>query len=565
MEKIRNLKEMLEKSGKLYGEKIAYKIKLEPGVYKKITHNQVRKMIDNLGTALIDMGLKGKRIAVIGENRYEWEIAYLATVCGTGIIVPLDKLLTKEELEELIKRAEVDAIFYSEKYEKIVEDIKESGKTNLKYLISMDLKESQGDKYSQLELISKGEELIQSGDTRFIDADIKNEEMSIMLFTSGTTSVSKVVALSHKNVTSNLMDLAEILPIDSTDRFLSFLPLHHVFECTVGFLFSLYVGAETDFCEGVRHIVENVNEYKITVLTSVPAVYENIYKNIKSNLVKLNKWEEIEINIEKSKDKTLEEKKRIFKEIHNILGGNLKIMLCGAAALDPIVGKGYLDLGFNLIQGYGLTEASPAVCIGTGETTKISSVGKAIPHVDIDIRNVNNEGIGEIWIKGPNIMLEYYNNPKATQEVLKDGWFNTGDLGNLDDDGYLYISGRKKNVIVLRNGKNIYPEELESLINKIDYVNESMIFGKEMSENKNDIKIFAKIIYNEEVLKNKYRINSNEEIYELINKDIKSINKCIPVYKTIKGSILSKIPLIKTTTNKVKRQEELKLIETNQI
>ena len=296
---IRNLKEMLNKTKDLYKNKTAYKIKNEKNEYIEISHEQVRNTINYLGTKLIDIGLKNKRIAIIGENRYEWEIAYLSIVCGTGIVVPLDKSLPENELESLIKRSEVEAIFFSEKYEEILKKIKEKDDNNLKYLISMDRKENSHQIYSQSILIREGEKLVQNGNISFIDAKINNEDMSIMLFTSGTTSASKVVALSHKNICSNLMAIGNTLEITSDDIFLSVLPVHHVFECTVGFLFSLYRGSTTVFCEGVRHIIDNLKEHKVTVMACVPGIYERIFGFIRKNLEKQGKLQNI---LEKEKE-----------------------------------------------------------------------------------------------------------------------------------------------------------------------------------------------------------------------------------------------------------------------
>ena len=280
---ITDLKDMLKKSGKKYGKNIAYKIRKEEGKYKTYTHEEVRKMIDGLGTSLIDMGLKDKRIAVIGENRFEWEIAYLSIVCGTGIVVPLDKSLPENELESLLKRSEVEAIICSGKY---IETLKKVRNKNLKYIISMDLEKTEDEIISQKELIEKGKKLVENGDTRFTNAEIDNKKMSIMLFTSGTTSQSKAVALSHKNICSNLMDIASTLDVNSKDIFLSFLPLHHVFECTVGFLYPLYIGAQIVFSDGIRHIPENLKEYKASVMASVPAIYERLFKIVRKQIEK---------------------------------------------------------------------------------------------------------------------------------------------------------------------------------------------------------------------------------------------------------------------------------------
>lgn len=558
---VTDLKDMLNKTRNLYGEKIGYKVKLNEGEYETYTHNEIRDMINYLGTALINLGLKDKRIAVIGENRYEWELSYLSVVCGTGIVVPLDKSLPANELEELIERSEVEAIFYSKQYEETVERIKYSEKNKLKHLISMDSKNHIEGIYSQKELIEQGKELVEKGDRSFIDAKINPEEMSIMLFTSGTTSKSKVVALSHKNMVSNVMDFASVLDVNSEDRILSFLPLHHVFECTVGMLYSLYIGAERDFCQGIRHILENLNEYKTTFAAFVPAIYENMYKNIIKNLEKQGKLEVVKKLMNENKHKTMTEKKEVFKEIHNIFGGNIKLFISGAAALDPEVEEAFRDWGINLCQGYGLTETSPVIGVETNENFRVGSIGKALPHIEAKIEDANEDGMGELVVKGPNVMIGYYNDEKATKEVLNNGWFRTGDLAKIDEDGYIFICGRKKSVIVLKNGKNIFPEEMEALVNKIEGVNESFIFGKQQSEDKEDIKINVKIIFDREIIKEAYKVEKDEEIYDVLLDKIKDINQIMPKYKAIRGIIISEEPLLKTTTNKIKRQANLEIIE----
>lgn len=558
--KITDLKDMLNKTREIYGEKPAYKIKQEQGKYKIFTHKEVREMVDSLGTALINLGLKGKRIAVIGENRYEWEIAYLSIVCGTGVVVPLDKSLPENELEDLIERSEIETIFYSEKYSESIEKIRYSGKNKLKHLITMDSKIHSEGIYSQSELIETGAKLIKEGNTEFINSKINPEEMSIMLFTSGTTSKSKVVALSHKNICSNLMDIGSILDVTSEDTLLSILPIHHVFECTVGFLFSLYKGAQTVFCDGLRHIVENLKEYNVSVMACVPAIYERIFTIIRKQIEKQEKLEEILEKEEKYKDEPIEEKKKIFKEIHDMLGGNIKLFISGAAALDPKIETKFRLLGLNIVQGYGLTETSPVVAIGTNKYYKTGSIGKTVPSVEAKIVDSNQEGIGELIVKGPSIMLGYAENPKATKEAIKDEWFYTGDLAKIDEEGYIFICGRKKSVIVLKNGKNIFPEEMENLVNKIEGVKESFIFGKQKSEDKDDIKINVEIVFDREIVEDAYKVKTDEEIYEVLSKKIKEINQTMPKYKAIRGIILTEVPLIKTTTNKIKRQENLNAI-----
>ena len=337
----------------------------------------------------------------------------------------------------------------------------------------------------------------------------------------------------------------------------------YVFECTVGFLFSLYCGAQTVFCDGMRHIVENMNEYNVSVMASVPAIYERIFKIIRKNLEKQGKLDKILEDEEKYKNSSMEKKKEIFREIHDMLGGNVKLMISGAASLEPTIESKFRILGFNLVQGYGLTETSPVVAIGNKKYHKVGSIGKELPSMKTKIVNIDKDGIGELIVKGPTVMLEYYGNKKATKDAIIDGWFYTGDLAKIDDEGYIFICGRKKSVIVLKNGKNIFPEEMENLVNRIEGVEESFIFGKQMSEDKNDIKIFVKIVYNEEIAKNVYKVETEEEIYKQINERIKEINQTMPKYKSIKGMILTKEPLIKTTTNKIKREKNLEAILKN--
>ena len=559
---ISDLKDMLQKSGDLYGDNIAYKIKRN-GEYITFSHKEIRKMINGLGTSLINMGLKGKRIAVIGENRYEWEIAYLAIACGTGIVVPLDKSLPENELRNLIERSGIEAIFYTKKYEDSLIKMKHECIGKLKHLINMDLDMHTDGIYSEMELVQYGKNLVEDGNRDFVDAKIDAEKMGVMLFTSGTTSASKIVALSHKNICSNLMDIASVLDINDQDVFLSFLPLHHVFECTVGFLFSLYKGAQTVFADGIRHIVENMNEYHVTVMASVPAIYERIFKIISKQLENKNLRENILKLEEEHKESSMEEKKKVFAEIHEMLGGNVRLLISGAASLDPTIEEKYRKLGLNMVQGYGLTETSPVVAVGNKIFNRVGSVGKTVPHVKAKIVNADKDGMGELVVSGPSIMLEYYQNEEATKDALRDGWFYTGDLAKIDNDGYIFICGRKKSVIVLKNGKNIFPEEMENLLNRIEGVEESFIYGMPVSEDPNDLKIFAEVVYNEDIVMKAYKVEDFDGIYDAIFQKVKEINKTMPPYKAIRGITLTKESLIKTTTGKIKRNENLKKVLKN--
>lgn len=563
MPKYENLKEMLEKSGEIYGDRPAYLFKTEePGKFREITHKQFREEINNLGTALIDMGLKDKRIAVISENRYEWGLAYLAIAAGTGIVVPLDKALPNNEIESLILRSEVEAIFYSSKYDAIMEEIKEKNNSNIKFFISMDLERETNGIYSQAELISKGKKLIENGNRDFLDAKINNEEMGIMLFTSGTTAMSKAVMLSHQNLCANLFDIASTIKVDENDRFLSFLPLHHTFECTTGFIYPVSKGSAIAFCDGIRHIAENLKEYQISVMVSVPILFESMYKKVMKNIEKKGKLDTVKKGIKISQFLLkigIDIRKKLFKEIHDNLGGKLRLFVAGGAALDPDTEKGFNELGVATYQGYGLTESSPVISAEDDKYRRLGSIGKAFPSLDVKIIEPNEEGIGELVAKGPSIMLGYYNNEEATKETIdEDGWLHTGDLAKIDKDGYIFISGRKKFVIVLKNGKNIYPEELETLINKIEGIKESFVYGK--PEDDGDYKICSKIVYDEEMAEEVFGTSDEEKLKELIWQEVKKVNKTMPAYKYVREISITKEDLIKTTTQKIKRFEEIKTV-----
>lgn len=558
-----NLKVMLKKSGELHGDRPAYIFKTnEPGKFREITHKEFRNDINALGTKLIDLGLKDKRIAVISENRYEWGVVYLSVVAGTGVIVPLDKSLPDNEIESLIIRSGVEAIFYSSKYNDIMNKIKEQGNTQLKYFISMDLDKETDGMLSQKELIAEGKELLNSGNEKFLKAEIDNEKMSIMLFTSGTTAMSKAVMLSHKNICANLKDITSVIKLYPEDRFLSFLPLHHTFECTVGFLYPISIGGAIAFCDGIRHIAENIKEYQITAMISVPILFEAMYKKVIKGIEKKGKLETVQKGIKISNTLLkigIDVRKKLFKDIHNTLGGKVRLFVSGGAALDPEAEKGFNDLGFTMYQGYGLTESSPVIAAEDDKYRRIGSIGKAFPSLDVKIDDPNEEGVGELLAKGPSIMLGYYDNEETTKETIdSEGWLHTGDLAKIDKDGYIFISGRKKFVIVLKNGKNIYPEELETLVNKIEGIKESFVYGK--PEDDGDYKICAKIVYDKDIVKEIYKIEDENELKEVIWQEIKKINKTMPAYKYIREISLTQKELIKTTTQKVKRFEEMKTV-----
>ncbi|MCX4302724.1 MAG: AMP-binding protein [Clostridia bacterium] len=560
-----NLKEMMKNSKEKYANEVAFKFKTEiPGKLRTENYEEFTDKVDALGTALISIGLKDKRIAVISENRYEWALAYLSIANGTGVVVPLDKSLPENEIISSIERSEVEAIFYSSKYDEIMEKVKKENIGKIKYFISMDSDKTEDKIYSQNELVELGRGLIKNGARSFLDAEIDNNAMAIMIFTSGTTSKSKAVMLSHANIVANIKDITSVFDVRVGDTMLSFLPIHHTFESTVGFLYPMSVGASIAYCEGIRHIADNIREYKISVMISVPLLFESMYKKVMQSVEKKGKTKAIKIGVKISnilRKFGIDKRRQIFKEIHESLGGNLRLFVSGAAAFDPELEKGLNELGIDTYQGYGLTEASPVIASEHKSCTRIGSIGKLFPSLEGKIVDPNEQGIGELAVKGPTVMLGYYQNEEATKETIVDGWLHTGDLAYFDKDDYIFITGRKKNVIVLKNGKNVYPEEIETLINKIEGVKESFVFGKPEIDDDKDLKLSAKIVYDPDEMKEKFGLEDVEEIKKKLWADVKLINKKMPTYKYIKELYITDKELIKTTTQKVKRFEEIKTIK----
>ena len=563
VEKYTDIRDMLRKSGEKYGDRPAYIFRTDvPGKFREITHKEFRNQVNQLGTRLIDLGLKDKRIAVIGENCYEWCVSYLSIVCGTGVVVPLDKSLPDNEIESLILRSEVEAIFYTEKYNEIMNTLKEKGNTKIKFFISMSIEEKQNDIYSVKQLIEEGNKLLQDGNREFLDAKINPDVMNIMLFTSGTTAMSKAVMLSQKNIVSNLFDIASTIKLVPEDRMLSFLPLHHTFESTVGFLYPIACGCSIAFCDGIRHIGDNIKEFDITAMISVPALFEGMFRKVKKGIEKKGKWETVQKGLKISnflRKFGIDLRKKIFAEIHEAVGTRLRLFVAGGAALDPEVERYFSDFGFTIYQGYGLTETSPVVAAEDDKYQRIGSIGKAFPSLEVKLEDKDEDGIGELMVKGPTVMLGYYNNEEATKETIEpDGWLHTGDLARIDKDGYIFITGRKKFVIVLKNGKNIFPEELEALVNKIEGVKESFVYGR--PEDDGDYKICVKVVYDPDIMKEEYNLTNLEDIKEKLWNEVKRINKTMPPYKYIRDIIVTDKELIKTTTQKIKRHEEIKTV-----
>ncbi|MEI8215735.1 MAG: AMP-binding protein [Eubacteriales bacterium] len=556
-----SLKDMINSSAELFSESTAFLVKEEKGgKYKEIKYKKFKEDIDALGTSLMDLGLTGEKIAIIGENCYEWVVAYFAVTNGAGIVVPLDKELSTFEIHNLLDTAKCKAIFYTNTYKPTMNDYHIDYKINMGSLGKMDSQLDKGELFIY-DLVSKGKELLLSGKRDFLDAAIDENEMKIILFTSGTTDIAKGVMLSNKNIMSDVMDTCRIVDIKESDVSLSILPIHHTFESSLGIILMLYRGASIAFCEGLKYISKNVVEARATMLIGVPLIFESIYDKI---------WKQAE---KQGKDKTLKKaiklnramksfgidiSRKLFKSVHEKFGGRLRLIVTGAAAIDPNVCRGFEDLGIKVVQGYGLTECSPLVagCTDFGNTfKKAGSVGPAIPSGEIKIIDKDEDGIGEIIFKGPNVMLGYYNLPEKTAEVLKEGWFYTGDLGFLDKDEWLYITGRKKNVIVTKTGKNIYPEEVEYYINRNKYIEASLVHGVLEDEN-NDTSVGAQIRPAYDVIYEEFGKDFDEaDIYTLIKKIIGEINEKLPIYKRIRNFSVRKEDFERTTTKKIKRHK----------
>lgn len=560
-DKINDFRELVSRYSKLYSDKVAFEFKETPSSKEhiKITYSQFVSDIKSLGTALINLGLSQKRVAIISPNRYEWCVSYLAITTSDMVVVPLDRALPDNEIESLIIRSEAEAVIFDKKYSEVFSKIAKEKKSKLNQYICMD---NSADFGTFSSLIQKGHSLLLNGDNKYDNVKVDNKKMSIMLFTSGTTSISKAVALSQSNICEDIYALAQMTDIRKEDTFLSFLPLHHTFESTCTFLYGSYSGITIAFCDGLKYVQKNLAEFKVTGFVCVPLMLEIMYKKIKKGIEEQGKAKLVTTMTKISNGLLkvgIDIRRKVFKQILDNLGGKLRILIAGGAAMSKEAIQGFLDLGINLLQGYGLTETSPVVAGENDKFKRCGSVGFPLPGINVKIDNPNSEGIGEIAVQAPTVMLEYVDNPEATSEVLKDNWFYTGDLGYFDKDGFLFITGRKKDVIVLKNGKNIFPEELEMLINKLPYVSESMVFGRPLEDG--DYKICAKIVYNEDYIAENMANLSKEELFNKVWEDIKeNVNHKMPAYKYIREIILSKTPLIKTTTQKVKRHEELKII-----
>ena len=559
---ITDLKHMLNTSVELYGDNVAFRQRFEKDKpFREITYREALDTVNGLGTALIAHGLKGKRISVIGENCYQWATSYLAAVCGTGVVVPLDKELSAEELKQLIIEADVSAVLFAKKYEKMFKEMMASGDTGLEMLVNFSPADQCGEGvFSWESLVEEGKKLVESGDRSFIEAEIYADEMSVLLFTSGTTGIAKGVMLSHRNICEDLMSAPTILNVNTWDIFFSVLPVHHTYECTCGFLMPLYKGASIAYCEGLKYIVKNLAEVQPTMILAVPLIFESLYNNIMKNVRKQGKEGLVRkvLALNKVTKKVgLDLNKLLLKDILKVFGCRMRVLVSGGAAIDPAILQFFNDLGFISVQGYGLTECAPMAALNPDrhKYMRNSSVGHLLPGMEVKIEDKNEDGIGEICVKGPNVMLGYYNMPEETAKVIKDGWFHTGDLGYVDDEDFIYITGRKKNVIITANGKNVFPEELEYYLGRSTMVSESMVWAQE-DESGQDTVIVATIKPDMEEVEaaiGKDAAGDADQVEKLLWTEVDKINENLPFFKKIKKINVRREEFEKTTGKKIKR------------
>ena len=548
----KTIRELMYNAAGDFPDRPAFRYKVD-GVITKETFEQLKSDVEALGTCLFSRGLKDINIGLIGENTFPWFLSFLSVVCGGNTAVPFDKGLTKTELETCVSRSHIKVLFYDSKFNGIIDHIREKH-PDITYICMT------GEESELEDMMAEGREKIRDGFRDFLDKEVKEEDVAVYLFTSGTTSESKIVMLTHGNISSNIRDMLGMKIFYPEDVNMAFLPFHHSFGL-VGVLVFLSSGADNVFCDGLKYVQKNFAEYGVSVFVGVPLLVENLYHKVMKQIEKQGKTKTVNTGLKISafaRKLGIDARRKIFGEIIEKLGGSLRLIISGAAPLAPEVAKGLNDFGIVTIQGYGLTETSPVLSAERPWAIFPGSVGTPMFSVKLRIDDPDENGIGEIVAQGPNIMLGYYNQPEETADVIRDGWFYTGDLGRIDGKGNLWITGRKKNVIVLKNGKNIFPEEIEELINRIPYVADSMIFTREKH---NELVLWVEVRYDEDYMK---EMGLDEKgIAEKFADAMADINFILPKYKHVNHFILTSEPMIQTTTMKVKRKAETEKIMAN--
>ena len=557
---ITDLRDMIKQSADIYADADAFLIK-DPrtSAMRSISFRQFQHDIRALGATMRQLGLAGERIAIVSENRYEWCVSYLATVCGTGIVVPLDKELPEHELMTLLQRSGAAAVLCSAEFSERIASQKQA-LPRLRHLLNFDADTDTADALSFHRALTMGHSLCEANAPAAVEPQLDPTVMNMLIFTSGTTDQSKGVMLSHRNLCADIMAVSRLIYADNNDLILSILPLHHTYECTAGFLTMVYLGVTICFCEGLRHITKNLQEYKPTMMMSVPLILENVFTKIVKKAKKEKRYPALRFGLGVAGflfRMGIDVRRQLFAEVHETLGGNMRLIIAGAAALNPKVSRALRAMGLNIMQGYGLTECSPIVSVNRLDNYRDASAGFPLPGVEVFIDNPGPDGIGEIVVRGDIVMLGYFENPEATRDVLVDGALRTGDNGYIDKNGFLFISGRKKNVIVTKNGKNIFPEDVELYLNKSVFIKESLVYGVDGGEDE-DTRVCARIVPNMEVIVEQFgQVPVQDDLYKLIKGEVAKANKKLSSYKKVKHFDIREGEFEKTTTKKIKRHIEL--------
>ena len=564
---VENLRELIDGSVERFSQRPAFMVKDKTkGKFVSISYKKMQEDIRSLGTSLINLGLRGRKIAVIGENSYYWAISYFAIANGVGVVVPIDRELKEKEVANLLKRAEVSAVIYSKKMKKVMDEVLEDRelRKTLTYPIQMDLSDDEDGRISLRRLLSHGMDLLDNGDRKYLDVEVDSDALAVLLFTSGTTGLAKGVMLSHRNIVSNTVNMSKYVKIIDGGVGLSVLPMHHTYEMTCHVITGLYQGMSIAICEGLKYIQKNLVEAQVNVMLAVPLIFEMMHKKILSKAKESGKDKTLRRMMNISRKFKLYNKgnitRRLFSNVHNVTGGKISQFIAGGAAINPQVIEDYEAMGFPIFQGYGMTECSPIIAVNKDRYSKAAAAGLPLPGTEVKIYNPDEKGIGEIICRGPSVMLGYYRDDDATREALRNGWLHTGDYGYFDQDGFLYVSGRKKSVISTKNGKNIFPEYVGFYLTESEYIEEALVHGIDGLRN-DDVIIKAEIFPNYPLFENENPEVSEDYIEEKIGEIIEKINDTVPKYKRIKRYYIRKTEFEKTTTKKIKRYLDTNLNE----
>ncbi|MBO7169956.1 MAG: AMP-binding protein [Clostridia bacterium] len=554
---ITDLRDLVKSGAEAFGDNTLYYY-LEKGERKEASHNDIWRDFNRLGQALVKLGLAGKHVALMGEVHPAYTTTYLSVICTNGVIVPLDKDIAPDEINNFFVFTEAEALFYTAGMNKHIAEIaKNAPGIRLFVAIQPDETPFPDDRFMRYDdVLAMGDAEFADGHDDFKSISLDMEKMCAIICTSGTTGTSKGVMLSQKNLTAAVNSSSQSMAYDDKNTFISVLPAHHTYEMTCGNLALMNVGASVLVNDSLRHVMKNIGDFKPNALMMVPLFLETMHKKVWSEIRKQGKEKMVRAAMKANAgllDVGIDMREKLFGKITAAFGGNLKSVVCGGAPISPEIIKDFYHFGITVLEGYGITECSPLVAVNRPGKVKFHSVGTPVLGCEVKIDYTPGLDTGEILVKGDNVMLGYYKNPEATAEVFtEDGWFRTGDIGYMDKKGYIFITGRKKNVIILSNGKNVFPEELEEHLSHNPDILESVVLGrrKEGGED-NELIITAIVVPNRdsENLKGK----SDEEIEELLREAVTAVNKKLPSFKHMTATEVRFTEFEKTTSRKIKR------------